>query len=258
MAEEIDNALRAMREEVSRRGIAAVASESCLANTTVKRFCDGDRPKYGPTVDKLLVYARGLAERKADGAAAPAKRPPRARRDSLRGRLIRAMGYDAATARAKAGVTNVAACMGVDRWDLKRYLDTGAADGYVRDCAECWLEVWELDPPDELYGGPKWALPRMAMGEWMLDEMDALEASGRLESACSIVPGGVAAAKRYAELEADAEYLDEEDLDRAPWEVGRAARLALGCANPMERSCATLTEYAAKLASRSLPATAAD
>lgn len=261
MRDGIDMALEVLRRDVGARGLDAVSADSGLAAATVRKYAAGARPKRHPARRKLLDYAkRRELPRNAAAEAAPAEHIPAAKsddgapRDSLRDRLAEAMGYDRKTGRSASGVSLAAGCMGVDRDDLKRLLDGRPSSVFAKEAAEAFLDGLAGEEfPRASYDGPKWALCPSDMGDWMLDEMDALEAANRLEAVCGIVPGGAGAARRYAQSEAARDYLDESDWIGETWEVGRAARLALGCANPMERGCATLAEYAARLAAHSLP-----
>ena len=257
MRDKIDMALEVLRRDVQARGLDAVSADSGLAAATVRKYAGGARPKRYPTQRKLLDYAKSRELPRSAAAAEPtpaAKAGAVPARDSLRDRLSEAMGYDRRNGRAASGVSLAAGCMGLDRRDLKEFLDGKSPSRLVQETAEAFLDALDGEEfPRASYVGPKWALCPSDMGDWMLDEMDALEAANRLEAVCEIVPGGAGAARRYAQSEAARDYLDESDWDGETWEVGRAARLALGCASPMERGCATLAEYAARLAARSLP-----
>lgn len=216
-----------LADEVAANGVGRTCEAIGICSATLKGYLEGGKSTQSRTVAKVYRYFNSKLL------------------DDLRS----AIGYDPSTGRSSVGVSLAATLMELDRSRLKAYLhgDMEVRSSWDRDAIERYLSDWaDVDSgasSDSNAEGPRWGLAPEELSDYMLDELDALEAQGLADDALRFVPGGIAAASAYASGE------------WAPYETAREVHLALRCATPIERACPTHDEYIAWQSSHSLPPT---
>lgn len=216
-----------LAEELAANGVGRTCEAIGICSATLRGYLEGRNSAQSRTVAKVYRYFNSKLL------------------DDLRS----AVGHDPVTGRSSVGVSLAATLMGLDRSKLKAYLhaDMELRSGKDRDAIERnlaeWADVDSSASAESNSEGPRWALAPEELSDYMLDELDALEAQGLTDDALRFVPGGIAAASAYASGE------------WVPYETAREVHLALRCATPAEQVCPTHDEYIAWQSSHSLPPT---